>query len=153
MEDATPTVNGQSHLTLHYRVSLREPASEVISTFGSRPATIQMGGGQLAAPLEQTLLGLTEGDSKRFDLSGADAYGQRQAELVQSLSRRLFDSHVDTAADGEYSPGDVVELTGPGGERVAGVIKSIDAERVVVDLNHPLAGQDIVFEVEIVGVL
>lgn len=153
MEDATPTVDGHSHLTLHYRVSLREPASEVISTFGSRPATIQMGGGQLAAPLEQTLLGLTEGDSKRFELKGADAYGQRQPDLVQSLSRRLFDSHVDTVTDGEFSPGDVVELTGPGGERVAGVIKSIDLERVVVDLNHPLAGQDIVFEVEIVGVL
>jgi len=153
MEDATPIINGNSHLTLHYRVSLREPPSEVISTFGSRPATIQMGGGQLAGPLEQTLLGLAEGDSKRFELSGAQAYGQRQPELVQSLSRGLFDSHVDTASDGEYLPGDVVELTGQGGERVAGVIKSIDSERVVVDLNHPLAGQDIVFEVEIVGVL
>ncbi len=72
---------------------------------------------------------------------------------MQSLTRQMFDQHVDTEADGEFAPGDVVELTGPGGERVAGVIKTIDSERVVVDLNHPLAGQDIVFEVDVIGVL
>lgn len=153
MDKATPIVNATSHLTLHYRVSLREPPTEVISTFGSRPATIQMGGGQLAEPLESTMLGLTEGDSRQFNLAGEQAYGARQAALVQSLSRKMFDQHVDTASDGEFAPGDIVELTGQGGERVAGVVKTIDAERVVVDLNHPLAGQDIIFEVEIVGVL
>ncbi len=153
METATPTVSDSSHLTLHYRVSLREPPTEVISTFGSRPATIQMGGGHLAEPLESRLIGMAEGESRRFELYGVNAYGERQAELVQSLSRKMFDSNVDTDADGEFGPGDVVELTGPGGERVAGVIKSIDEQRVVVDLNHPLAGQDLIFEVEIIGVL
>ncbi len=153
MDPAPPTVSGTSHLTLHYRVSLREPASEVISTFGSRPATIQMGGGQLAPALEQALLGMHEGESRRFELTDSPAYGERQADLVQSLSRSLFDQHVNIDVDGEFSPGDIVQLTGPGGERVAGVIKSIDAERVVVDLNHPLAGQDLIFEVDILAVL
>ena len=153
MDEASPTVSGTSHLTLHYRVSLREPASEVISTFGSRPATIQMGGGQLAPALEAVLIGMREGESRRFELTDSPAYGERQSELVQSLSRGFLDRRVDTEADGQFAAGDVVALTGQGGERVAGVVKSIDAERVVVDLNHPLAGQDLIFEVELLAVL
>lgn len=146
-------VAADSHLTLHYRVSLREPLQQVISTFGSRPATIQMGAGHLAPALEACLVGLPEGASRLFELDGAAAYGERHPDLIQRFSRRLFDAHADTAADGEFVPGDVVEFNGPGGERVAGVLKTIDAQSVLVDLNHPLAGQDILFEVDVIGVL
>ncbi len=150
---AAGVVDAHSHLTLHYRVSLREPVREVISTFGSRPATMQMGVGQMAEPLESCLLGLPEGASRRFELNGSDAYGLRNPAMVQRFSRELFDRNIDTAADGEFGPGDVVEFNGPTGERVAGILRAIDAQSVVVDLNHPLAGQDLVFDVEIIGVL
>ncbi len=151
-EEPNDTVVGPaSHLTLHYRVSLREPDREVISTFGSRPATIQMGAGQLAEPLEACLLGLVEGSAHRFVIEGSAAYGERHPDLVQRLSRRLFDEQAGT--DDPFAPGDVVEINGQGGERVAGVIRQIDEQSVWVDLNHPLAGQDLVFEVRVIGVL
>ncbi|MGB7182977.1 MAG: FKBP-type peptidyl-prolyl cis-trans isomerase, partial [Burkholderiaceae bacterium] len=151
--DKPPVVGHDSHLTLHYRVSLPETDAAVINTFDARPATLQMGQGQLAQALEAVLIGLPEGSQRCFDLAAGEAYGQRHADLVQTIARRLFDANVDTAADGDFEAGDPVQITGPGGERVAGVVKSINADVVVVDFNHPLAGRAIVFEVDILGVL
>lgn len=152
-----PVVQPDSHLTLHYRVSLAAAAGVtaqvVIDTFGSRPATLQMGQGQLAQALEDRLLGLPESSRHRFELAAGEAYGQRSADLVQRIARPLFDANVNVESDGEFAPGDPVQINGPGGERVAGVLKAIDSEAVVVDFNHPLADRAVTFEVEILGVL
>ena len=152
VEPPPAVVGPGSHLTLHYRVSLASGDTEVVSTFGSRPATIQMGQGLLAESLEARLLGLPEGAHQRFELPAGEAYGQRNGQLVQVFSRAMFDANT-SAADGAFSAGDVVDFNGQGGERVAGVLKMIDAEQVTVDFNHPLAGQAIVFEVQLMGVL
>jgi FKBP-type peptidyl-prolyl cis-trans isomerase SlpA len=158
-----PGVKPDSHLTLHYRVSLLDGGADakspgdtqsvIVNTFDSRPATLQLGQGQLADALESRLLGLPEASSHRFELVAGEAYGQRSPDLVQSISRALFDANVDTDSDGAFEPGDPVQINGPGGERVAGVLKAIDASAVVVDFNHPLADRAVVFEVEILGVL
>lgn len=153
----SPVVKPDSHLTLHYRVSLADDAnaadSVIVNTFDSRPATLQLGQGQLADALEDKLIGLPESSSHRFELAAGEAYGQRHADLVQNISRSLFDANVDTESDGDFAPGDPVQINGPGGERVAGVLKAIDSSAVVVDFNHPLADRAVVFEVEILGVL
>jgi FKBP-type peptidyl-prolyl cis-trans isomerase SlpA len=149
--DSVSRVGPASHLTLHYRIGLLAPAAEVFSTFGHKPATLQLGIGQLAEPLERCLLGLAEGECHSFSLAAEQAFGARNPQLVQRLSRSVFDRHVSTGT--EYQPGDLVELPAPGGGRYAGVIKTIDAESVLFDFNHPLAGQAIRFDVEILGVL
>ena len=109
--------------------------------------------GQMAPALEQHLLGLAEGDTHRVELAPGEAFGERNAELIQSFRRDVFDANADAAADGAFSAGEVVRFRGAGGEQVAGVIKSIDEERVVLDFNHPLADQAIVFEVRLLGIL
>lgn len=141
-----------SHVTLHYRIALRDAAGEreVISTLAGNPATVQIGGGNLPPSLENCLLGLAEGDNARFDLP-LDAYGVRSPQLVQSLTRATFDANADP--DGAYVPGDVVEFNAPEGRRFTGVLKAFDAERAIVDFNHPLAGQPLVFEARVIGVL
>jgi FKBP-type peptidyl-prolyl cis-trans isomerase SlpA len=149
--DGVSRVGPASHLTLHYRIGLAEPPAEVFSTFGHKPATLQLGIGQLAEPLERCLLGLVEGERRSFSLAAEEAFGARNPQLVQRLSRSVFDRHVSEGTD--YRPGDLVELPAPGGGRYAGVIKTIDAESVLFDFNHPLAGQPICFDVEILGVL
>ena len=123
---------------------------EVISTLGGNPATVQIGGGNLPPALENCLLGLAEGDSAEFELP-PDAYGVRSPQLVQALTRATFDANADP--DGSYLPGDVVEFNAPEDRRFTGVLKSLDAERVIVDFNHPLAGQPLVFEARVIGVL
>ena len=140
-------------MTLHYRLAaLVEGAErEVFSTLGGRPATLQLGGGHLAAGLEARLLGLAEGDEASFDLGPVEAFGDRSPELVQALSRAAFDGSAEPGAT--FAPGDVVEFSRPGGGRLAGVLKECNAQRVLVDFNHPLAGTSLRFSVRVIGVL
>jgi FKBP-type peptidyl-prolyl cis-trans isomerase SlpA len=142
-----------SHVTLHYRLAVFDAGEEreLISTFDAQPATLQIGGGQLAPTIEQRLLGMAEGERAEFDLTPAEAYGERRAELVRTLTRAAFDANAEP--DTEYEAGDVVAFRMPDGASFAGVLKACDAERVVVDFNHPLAGLPLRFSVQVIGVI
>lgn len=141
-----------SHVTLHYRLAALVDGAEreVISTLGGHPATLQLGGGHLAAGLEVRLVGLAEGDEASFEIGPAEAFGERNAMLVQAMSRAAFDA--DAGSGSDYLPGDVVEFN-RGGGRLAGVLKERDDRRVIVDFNHPLAGLPVRFSVRVIGVL
>jgi len=148
---AVPQVRPDSYLTLHYRVSLADDGGDVVSTFGGPPATLQLGLGQMAEPLERCLVGLTEGSRAVFELEPETAFGARNPSLLQRIARATLDAH-SAPAEG-YVPGDLVEFPAPGGGRFAGVLKEIDDQWALFDFNHPLAGQRIRLEVEILGVL
>lgn len=151
--DAAPaTIAAGAHVTLHYRLAVlgEEALREVVSTFAAQPATLTIGAGDLAPPLEQRLLGLAEGERRSFEIP-AGAFGPRKDELVQSVSAATFAASTD--AGDATAPGDVVAFTRPDGLRVAGVLQRRDAEQVTVDFNHPLAGLPLRFEVQILGVL
>ncbi len=148
---AQNVVRPGSHVTLNYRVSLADTHAEVVNTFGQRPATIQLGLGQLAEALELALVGMAEGERQLVELDAAQAYGERSPELLQRLSRALLDR---SSAPGEqYEIGDLLEFPTPDGGRFAGVLKELDDESALVDFNHPLAGHRICFEAEILGIL
>ena len=150
---ATSRVAAGSHVTLHYRIAVQLDGNEheVVSTFNTRPATVQVGAGQFSEALEQRLIGLEEGQEASFELPAGEAFGHRNAELVQTLTRATFNANAD--ADAEYVPGDVVEFNAPDGLRFSGVLKQHANDRVVVDFNHPLAGLPLVFAVRVIGVL
>ncbi|MFZ4760640.1 MAG: FKBP-type peptidyl-prolyl cis-trans isomerase [Burkholderiaceae bacterium] len=150
-DDSAPRVRPDSHLTLHYRISLARTGDDVISTFAERPATLTLGLGQLVEPLERCLVGLSEGDSATFDLEPEQAFGARSADLLQRVSSRLLAEHGEPGAT--YQPGDLLDFAAPDGTRYAGVVKDVDADGALLDFNHPLAGQPIRFEVRILGVL
>lgn len=139
-----------SYLTLHYRIASADNTN-IISTFEERPATLQLGTGQLAAPLEQCLIGLPEGAHQVFELSPGEAFGMRNPDLVQRVSRDLLARQ--SGAGEEYTVGDLVEFNAPGGGRFAGVLKELRPDYALFDFNHPLAGQAVKFEVQIIGVL
>ena len=146
-----PRVRPDSHLTLHYRIGLADSGTEVISTFDGRPATLQLGLGQLAETLERCLIDLPEGSQRRFELNPGEAYGERNPELIQHLSRSLLEEAGEPGAD--YAPGDMVQFPAPDGGSFAGVFRQWRGDTAVFDFNHPLAGQRIVFEVRILGIL
>lgn len=149
--DTTNVVRPGAFLTLHYRISLADSGEDVVSTFGGRPATLQMGFGQLAEPLELRLLGLPEGDTHVFELAPAQAYGDRNPELVRKLARDAFDRLAP--ADEARGAGDTVDFPTPDGGRFAGVLKQLTEDYALLDFNHPLAGHAIRFEVRILGIL
>lgn len=151
MSSAEPTVRPDSYLTLHYRVSLADGGEDVVSTFGGNPATLQLGIGQMAEPLERCLLGLAQGSHATFDLEPDAAFGPRNPELVQKVSRAMLDSNSE--ADPDYQPGDLVDFPAPDGTRFAGVLKEINAQWALFDFNHPMAGKRVCLEVEIIGIL
>src|SRR5690606_3570316 len=119
-------------------------------TFSGRPGTLQMGMGQWAPGLEEALIGRAEGERFTFEVSAAQAYGDRNPELLQWVSRSMIDAE---AAANDFVPGEIIEFTAPNGGRYSGVLKEYDDERALFDFNHPLAGIDLRVEVSLLGVL
>ncbi|MDR2679057.1 MAG: FKBP-type peptidyl-prolyl cis-trans isomerase [Zoogloeaceae bacterium] len=138
----TPT----SFLTLHYRVSTLE-GEEWVSTFGLSPSTLQLGCGQLAPALESCLLGLEEGERRRFDLPPEAAFGAVNPRLVERIARSALPPEMPLAAQS------VVEFTTPEGQSFSGFLRELDDTHGLFDFNHPLAGKAIRFEVDIVAIL
>ncbi len=148
---AVPTVQAGSFLTLHYR--LAGPAGDVINTFGGQPATLSLGAGELSPAMEQRLIGLPEGTRATFELPAGEAFGERNPEMQQWVAARLLAELGDP--DERYTVGDVVQFPTPDGlGSYAGVVLEARADGAVrFDFNHPLAGQPVTFEVELIGVL
>lgn len=139
-----------SHVTLHYRLSLADGA-DIVNTFGDKPATLLVGAGQIAPPLEDILVGLKSGHHSTFRLDPAQAFGERNPELIQRIT--LATLRENGMVDEDFTPGDVVEFNAPDGGRYAGVLKEVGETSALFDFNHPLAGQALAFEVKIIGVL
>lgn len=155
---AAPTVQSGSFLTLHYRMAGPaaggQPGADIINTFDGKPATLSLGTGELSPAIEQRLLGLAEGTRTTFELAAGEAFGERNPELVQWVARKLLNELGDPAE--QYKVGDVVQFPTPDGMgQYAGAVQQVraDGEAVQFDFNHPLAGQPVVFEVQVIGVL
>ena len=142
-----------SFLTLHYRLAGPD-GTDVINTFAEKPATLSLGAGQLAPAMEARLIGLTEGARQTFELAAGEAFGERNPELVQWVGRKLLNELGDP--DERYHAGDVVQFPTPDGMgQYAGAVQQVKADGTAVqfDFNHPLAGQAVVFEVHVIGVI
>lgn len=143
-------VTQAAYLTLHYRLA-SSGGVDMISTFDGNPATLQLGQGQLAPFLEACLIGLPEGAKRVFELPPDKAFGLRNPDLIRPVSRATLEEN--SPPDAEYKIGDMVNFAAPGGGQFAGVLREIDSHGAVFDFNHPLAGQALRFEVNIIGIL
>ena len=151
MPDTTiARVEAGSFLTLHYRLS--GPAGDIINTFNDKPATLSLGTGELSPAVEQRLLGLAEGTRTSFDLPAGEAFGERNADMQQWVARVLLHKLGDPLE--KYNVGDVVQFPTPDGTgSYAGAVIDSNDTAVQFDFNHPLAGQPVTFEVQLIGVL
>jgi len=155
MTSVLPRVEPGSFLTLHYR--LGGPAGDVINTFSDKPATLSLGTGELSPAVEQCLLGMEEGTRATFELPAGAAFGERNPDMQQWLARKVLTQMGD--ATETYNVGDVVQFPTPDGQgQFAGVVRQLrgespETQAVLFDFNHPLAGQPVTFEVQLIGVL
>jgi FKBP-type peptidyl-prolyl cis-trans isomerase SlpA len=140
-----------SFLTLHYRLAGPDGA-DVVTTFHDKPATLALGQGQLSPAIEARLLGLAEGARSSFTLAPGEAFGPRNPDMVQRIKRKVIDEMADPEAD--YALGDVVEFPTPDGAgKFAGVVHAVGDGWLEFDFNHPLAGKQVTFEVQVIGVM
>ena len=140
-----------SFLTLHYR--LAGPQGDIINTFHDKPATLSLGSGTLSPAVEQRLLGMAEGTRAVLDIPAGEAFGEHIPDMQQWVARKLLDKLGDPTE--QYAVGDVVQFPTPDGlGSYAGTVLQVGPEGAVLfDFNHPLAGQPVTFEVELIGVL
>jgi FKBP-type peptidyl-prolyl cis-trans isomerase SlpA len=150
MTSVIPRVAAGSFLTLHYRLS--GPAGDIINTFEGKPATLSLGTGELSPAVEECLMGMEEGTRSAFELPAGAAFGPRNPDMQQWLARKVLTDMGDPHET--YTVGDVVEFPTPDGRgKFAGVVVQIGDASVLFDFNHPLAGQPVTFEVQLIGVL
>ena len=111
-----------------------------------KPAKLVIGDGSLSENFEQCLLGLSSGDKAEIELKAADAFGMPNPDNIHHMDRTKF------VGDAEVEVGTIMAFSGPDGMEIPGIITEIAGDSVTVDFNHPLAGQDVTFDVNILAV-
>ncbi len=132
-------------VTLHFSLKL-EDDSVIDSNFDSDPATFVVGDGKMLSGFEKALFGLRAGARESFLITPEQAFGQPNPKNIQEIRRDRFDSNL------ELAEGLVLTFEDASGGEVPGVVTEFDETTVTVDFNHPLAGRDIIFDVEILEV-
>ncbi len=133
-----------SVVTFHY--TLRDPDGSVLDTSaGADPITYLEGAGQVIDGLDQQLRGVAAGTKQRVQVAAAQAYGERDDSQIRTLKRS------EVPVEGELNPGDQFKTDT---DRYAPIVTVVDAdeESVTLDANHPLAGMDLTFDVEVLSV-
>lgn len=129
------------HLTFHY--TLRNREGRILDTSrGATPLSCVEGAGQIIEGLEEPLLQMSEGETRQVVVPPERAYGLREAALVQKVPRTSLP--VD-----ELKVGDQFQ-TGPDRQAPVVTVRAIEGDEVLLDANHPLAGEELHFEVEVV---
>lgn len=133
-----------STVLLHFEVSL--PNGTVVdSTFGREsPVSLTIGDESLLTGFEQVLINLKAGDTRTAHLPPDQAFGEWHDDNVQSFSRTKF-----SLSEPNPIVGMMMEFADKGKNTLAGVICEVNDDEVKVDFNHPLAGQDVLFKVQI----
>ncbi|NOJ20152.1 FKBP-type peptidyl-prolyl cis-trans isomerase [Vibrio jasicida] len=138
------TINQDSAVTLHFTIKMQDGSVADSTHNMGKPAKFIMGDGSLSENFEQCLLGLQVGEQKAIELKAADAFGMPNPDHIHHMDRTKF--------VGEVEVGTIMAFSGPDGMEIPGIITEIAGDSVTVDFNHPLAGQDVTFEVEILSV-
>ncbi len=139
-----PAIGPQTQVTLHFAIKL-DDGTEVDSNFAAEPATFTVGDGNLLPGFEQSLFGLQAGEKTTLRILPEQGFGQRNPNNIQKVPRSQF-------ADMALEPGLMISFADAGQSELPGVVSEFDDKQVTVDFNHPLAGRELFFDVQILTV-
>lgn len=142
----TQMITDNSEVILHFDLKLSDGSAADSTRVNNKPAKMVMGDGSLTKNFEDCLRGLKVGDKKAFTLEAVDAFGMPNPDNIYHVDRSKFD------ASHAIEEGMIMAFAQPDGSELPGVIRSIAGQSVTVDFNHPLAGQTVIFDVEIISV-
>jgi FKBP-type peptidyl-prolyl cis-trans isomerase SlpA len=134
-----------SEVEMHFRLSI-ENGLVIEDTHEDEPYVFTVGDGSLVYGLEQALDGIAENSIEKIVLEPEQAFGFSDPENVMPMARTEFPEEMD------LKKGIVIGFSSPSGEEVPGTVTELTDESVTIDFNHPLAGQTVIFDVEILSV-
>ena len=140
------SVQHDSSLLVHFTLTLEDGTLAESTRANGKPALFRLGDDSLSPSCGTALHGLTAGETRQFTLAPEDGFGVSSPDLIRYFSRRDF-----TEA-GEPEQGAIMLFSAPDGSEMPGVIRDVSGDSVTVDFNHPLAGQMITFNVEVLEV-
>jgi peptidylprolyl isomerase len=130
---------------VHYKGTL-DDGSEFDSSAGSDPIVFTIGAGQVIPGFEDAVEGMATGDRKTQHIEAGNAYGEHREELVFTVPREQMPEGA------EVEVGDMLRVGFPDGSNAAVQVAAVDEDSVTLDANHPLAGKNLTFELELVSI-
>jgi peptidylprolyl isomerase len=130
---------------VHYRGTLAD-GTEFDCSEGREPLEFEVGTGQVIPGFDVAVCELESGDTTVVTIVAAEAYGDRDDQALQVFPLDFFGGQVPEA-------GWAVELATEDGQRVPATVAEVTDDSVVLDFNHPLAGQDLTFEITLVEII
>jgi FKBP-type peptidyl-prolyl cis-trans isomerase SlpA len=134
-------------LLCHMNIVLEDGSTADSTKASGKPARLNVGDGTLSPAFEAQLADLYEGDKHSFTLEAIDAFGESNPDAIHYMDRSRFPANMDLEA------GVIVSFAGPGGSEIPGIVREVAGDSITVDLNHPLAGRKVTFELDVVKVL
>ena len=139
------TIGHGCEVTMHFTLAL-EDGTVADASIDGEPMTFTIGDGTLIEGLEMVLYGLKVGEKQSLSIEPRDTFGFPDPENIHSMPRNEFSD------DLQIEEGMIIGFSTPSGEEIPGAIMEINDDEVKVDFNHPLAGHEVVFSVEIVDI-
>ncbi|EAS42911.1 FKBP-type peptidyl-prolyl cis-trans isomerase [Photobacterium profundum] len=139
-------ITEKSEVLMHFAIKLEDGSVADSTQAMGKPAKFRMGDGSLTENFEKCLLGLSTGEKSQFELDPEDAFGLSNPDNIHHVDLSKF------SADTPAEVGTIIGFAGPDGHDIPGIITSVVGDSVTVDFNHPLAGQRVTFEVDVVEI-
>jgi len=111
------------------------------------PLQFTVGGGQMIKGFDEAVNGMAISEKKTVTIPSAEAYGDRNDELIQTVPR------TELPADMKPEAGQTLVATNDNGQQTHVIVQEVTEEAITIDANHPLAGQDLIFEIELVEIV
>jgi FKBP-type peptidyl-prolyl cis-trans isomerase SlyD len=144
-KDLPMQIDNQKVVSIDY--TLTGPDGKVLdSSSGKEPLVYMHGVGNIIPGLERQLQGKATGDNIKVTIAAADAYGERNEQLVQPVPRQAFQGVQD------IRPGMQFQARGPDGQTAMVTVRKVDPNEITIDANHPLAGVPLTFDVTVMDV-
>ena len=141
----TKVENGNT-VSVHYTGTLNDGTEFDSSYSRDEPITFEVGSGQMIPGFDSALPGMTVGEVKSVAITPADGYGDRNEEATQVVPVSQFPEGLD------LTKGQMIRGQQPSGQPFMAKIVSSDVHTVTLDFNHPLAGQDLNFKIELMDI-
>jgi len=130
---------------VHYTGKLEDGTVFDTSKEGD-PLQFTIGEHQVIEGFEQAVIGMSEGQAKTAEIPAGQAYGQHDERLVSQISRDRIPPDVDVSLD------DRLQIRRPDGKTFVVTVTDVSEQAVTLDANHPLAGKDLIFDIELVDI-